>query len=245
MSQTDNVMKVTVTGGGKRSSSALKTLPHHHQKTLLSQLAVLDGAAVMQMLPPRPGCKTLQDYTEKVFKPSIHHHLDSCTRLDITRLDIIWDRYKSDSLKAGTRQKRGKGIGKKTAWEIWNVFPTVSIAFKHLAAGPSEIDKADFETLEHFVVLLIDKSCSNTSVNTTRKKLFAKGRLLERIPPTPAALVQHTKRAVLQGGHCWQNTSHGSGPSQSFTVGLEVESIWSVDSILVRLARSDRHLQRN
>eukprot|EP00794_Sanderia_malayensis_P001932 gene1932-2196_t len=26
---------------------------------------------------------------------------------------------------------------------------------------------------------------------------------MECIPPTKAALIEHTKRAVFQGGHCW------------------------------------------
>ena len=38
----------------------------------------------------------------------------------------------------------------------------------------------------------------------TRKQLFAqKGRAYDAIPPTRAALLQHTKRAAYQGGYCW------------------------------------------
>lgn len=326
---------------------------------------VLDGAAIVQMLPPRHGCKTFQDYAEKVFRPYILQQLGT-----VERLDVIWDRYKHDSLKAGTRQKRGKGdriniknstplptnwisflrvdankealfsllgqsimegldseklvvttqddsvitsretdasslmpcdheeadtrmllhvydcvrkghssvlirtvdtdvvvlaiaavrkmpikhlwvafgtgahfrfipahdiaaslgeeiseclpffhaftgcdtvsgfagIGKKTAWEVWKGFPKVNTTFRTLAAGPAEINPVDMDILEQFVVLLYDKSCTSPSVNSARMKLFAKGRPLERIPPTHAALVQHTKRAVLQGGYCWGRT---------------------------------------
>lgn len=317
------------------------------------------------MLPPRQGCKTFLDYREKVFKPYILHQLNT-----VERLDVVWDRYKADSLKASTRQKRGEGdrlcfkestplpsnwssflrvdankealfgmlaqsitadlqteklvistigasiktskhvntarlapcdheeadtrmllhvqdcahdghtavlirtvdtdvvvlaiatvskmpikelwvafgtganlryipthniasdlgdemsctlplfhaftgcdtvsafasIGKKTAWGIWKTFPKVTAAFQTLAAGPPRIDKAIFDVLEHFVVLLYDKSCTSSGVNTARKKLFAKGRPLDRLPPTQAALVQHSKRATLQGGHCWGRT---------------------------------------
>ena len=56
------------------------------------------------------------------------------------------------------------------------------------------------------MVLMYDKSCPSTSVNTARKNCLPKGRPLERISPTQAALEQHTKRAVLQGGHCWGRT---------------------------------------
>ena len=40
-------------------------------------------------------------------------------------------------------------------------------------------------------------------VNQARKKLFAKTSSVKRIPPTHAALEQHVKGAVFQGGHVW------------------------------------------
>ena len=44
-----------------------------------------------------------------------------------------------------------------------------------------------------------------------RKELFTKkGRPIENIPPTKGALIQHIKRAVLQGGHSWGNLSQTS-----------------------------------
>jgi len=45
-------------------------------------------------------------------------------------------------------------------------------------------------------------------VNDLRKHLFTKkGRSIELIPPSHAALLQHIKRAVYQGCHVWgQNT---------------------------------------
>ena len=49
-----------------------------------------------------------------------------------------------------------------------------------------------------------DRTSQSTSVNETRKVLFTrKGRPLSNLPPTEAALQQHMKRAVLQGGHHW------------------------------------------
>ena len=40
-------------------------------------------------------------------------------------------------------------------------------------------------------------------VDTARKHLFAKGRQLDRIPPSKAALIEHVKRAAYQAGHVW------------------------------------------
>ena len=60
------------------------------------------------------------------------------------------------------------------------------------------------EHLERFVVLMYDRTSSKTSVNDARKQLFAqKGRALDAIPPTGAALVEHVKRTAYQAGHCW------------------------------------------
>jgi len=41
-------------------------------------------------------------------------------------------------------------------------------------------------------------------VNDCRKYLFSrKNRMVDSIPPTQAALIQHSLRASLQGGHIW------------------------------------------
>ena len=42
------------------------------------------------------------------------------------------------------------------------------------------------------------------SVNQGCKQLFnQKGRAIDGLPPTQAALIQHTKRTAYQAGHCW------------------------------------------
>ncbi len=60
------------------------------------------------------------------------------------------------------------------------------------------------EPLERFVVLLYDRTNGLGSVNQARKYLFTqKSRTINNIPPTKASLMQHTKRAAYQAGHCW------------------------------------------
>jgi len=56
------------------------------------------------MLPPGRA-KTFNDYASKVFLPYITSQLQHTSRVD-----IIWDEYLTDSLKAGTKKKRGRGI---------------------------------------------------------------------------------------------------------------------------------------
>ena len=94
--------------------------------------------------------------------------------------------------------------GKKTALEVWKSYPEVTTAFLTRAHNPSEVSNSCMELLEHFVVLLYDRTSSKTAVNEARKRMFPqKGRALHAIPPTRAALVEHTKHATYQAGHWW------------------------------------------
>ena len=75
-----------------------------------------------------------------------------------------------------------------------------------LASVPEAIPEQAMALIERFVVLLYSRTSSQTAVNKARQDLFSKGnRTLENIPPTQAALLQHTKRAVYQAGHIWTN----------------------------------------
>ncbi len=70
---------------------------------------ILDGAAVVQM----QNCgttRTFKDYGELVFALYISAQLEKCNRVD-----LVWDVYVLASLKASTRQKRGKGTRKRMA----------------------------------------------------------------------------------------------------------------------------------
>lgn len=93
--------------------------------------------------------------------------------------------------------------GKKTAWTIWNSFPDLTAALLELAHAPAEISEQCMHIIERFVILIYDRTSTCTEVNQARKKLFAKTSCVKRIPPTRAALEQHVKRAVFQGGHVW------------------------------------------
>lgn len=58
--------------------------------------------------------------------------------------------------------------------------------------------------LERFVVLLYDRTSEESEVDVAKKQLFCtKNRSIDAIPPTSAALLQHTKRAIYQGGYIW------------------------------------------
>ena len=58
----------------------------------------------------RGTARTFKDYGELVFAPYISPQLEKCSRVD-----LVWDVYVLASLKASTRQKRGKGTRKRVA----------------------------------------------------------------------------------------------------------------------------------
>ena len=65
--------------------------------------------------------------------------------------------------------------------------------------------------------------CTNSKVNIdeARQELFTmKGKSMDAIPPTRAALLQHIRRAVVyQGGHCW-------GKMLQATIGMPPPGDW-------------------
>ena len=66
------------------------------------------------------------------------------------------------------------------------------------------------------MVLLYDLTSNLEQVNQAHKQLFTqKGRAIDGFPPTQAALIQHTKRAAYQAGHCW---------AQMMVTALELQS---------------------
>ena len=84
--------------------------------------------------------------------------------------------------------------GKRSAWEVWNCFDNVTQAFTYMALHPLsiiDIDSPHFKLLEHFTVIMYDKTSELQCVNKARKDLFChKGRMMEK---APQHRTQHTK----------------------------------------------------
>ena len=66
---------------------------------------IVDGAALVQMTPPQ-DVKTFGDYA-KTFSEKVRKELKDA---DLTRIDIVFDRYFKQSLKLQTKEKRGSGV---------------------------------------------------------------------------------------------------------------------------------------
>ena len=64
---------------------------------------ILDGAVLVQMLRPK-NCKTFKDYSTSMFLPHLKSWLQKAQRVD-----LVWDDYFECSLKASSRESRGRG----------------------------------------------------------------------------------------------------------------------------------------
>ena len=73
---------------------------------------LIDGAAAVHFLSSL-NISTFADYSKLVFNKYVEKELHTCERID-----IIWDVYKHDSLKATTRDNRGKGIRIKVNGQV-------------------------------------------------------------------------------------------------------------------------------
>ena len=66
----------------------------------------IEGSVVVNMTTPAKN-QTCQDYCKDNFASQIDKYRQ---KYDTSHIDVIFDTYKADSLKAKTRRKRGKGI---------------------------------------------------------------------------------------------------------------------------------------
>lgn len=75
------------------------------ERNLNVDAVVYDGAALVNILQPKT-CKTFFQYATEIFCPFI---LKQVTEMKCTRVDVVWDSYHKDSLKAYTQTIRGEG----------------------------------------------------------------------------------------------------------------------------------------
>ena len=110
--------------------------------------------------------------------------------------------------------------GKKTVTETWKAFEEVTDTFPALSCGPTGITEGHVTMLERVTILLYNRTSSKVYIDEARQELFTvNGWAMNSIPPTRAALVQHIRSAVYQGGHCW-------GKMLQATIGMPSAGNW-------------------
>ena len=78
------------------------------QDTPAAACVVLDRAAIIQMVKPTTAKNNFDVYASQIIIQFLTTKLH-----DATRLDLVWDTYKDDSLKTSARSKRGKGLRRR------------------------------------------------------------------------------------------------------------------------------------
>ena len=71
-------------------------------------------------------------------------------------------------------------VTKKSAWNLWEVFPEATATFVRLSQQPSleDVNEA-LPILERFTVLLYSRSSNCLTTNECRREIFCKGRSTE------------------------------------------------------------------
>ena len=100
-----------------------------------TQVSIMDGAVLVNMLRPG-GCKTFSDYAVKVFVPHVKREQNHAQRVD-----IVWDQYFDNSLKAQTREKRATGPNQRRRVEASSPIPNNWQQFLRLNSNKVELFK--------------------------------------------------------------------------------------------------------
>ncbi|VDI11065.1 Hypothetical predicted protein [Mytilus galloprovincialis] len=158
---------------------------------------VIDGAALINMLKPR-GSKTFESYCKDIVVPYIRGQL-----LSVRRIDMVWDEYIQDSLKASERSRRGKGIRRRVLPDSkvpgnWEAFLRVDENKKELFAYISE------QLVSRDIVFDEEKqivSTTGSNVNCRKEKDVSK------IAPctqeeADTRMMLHVNDAVADGHKC-------------------------------------------
>ena len=112
---------------------------NNHQSTCI----ILDGAVIVQMLKPG-SVKTFDQYANTTFIPYIVVQAKK-----YKRVDLVWDSYLENSLKARTREKRGSGIRKHVSGST--MFPSNWPNFLKVDENKEELfNFLSHKSLNHF-----------------------------------------------------------------------------------------------
>ena len=99
-------------------------------------------------------------------------------------------------------------VTKGNAWKVWKFYDEVTPYFASLSNQPSLDEvRAAMPTLERFTAILYDRTLNSVTTNACRGDLFCKGRSIDNIPPTSAALIKHALHSVYIAGHVWAQST--------------------------------------
>ena len=99
---------------GKKADlvSCLESKAPSHVASPKVDMKVLDGAAVVHFLSTGEA-RTFEEYAKMVFCSYVTTQLEGTDRID-----VVWDVYRGDSLKQGTRGRRGTGVRRRVSGAV-------------------------------------------------------------------------------------------------------------------------------
>ena len=98
-------------------------------------------------------------------------------------------------------------VSKGSAWKMWDLFDDITPVFQRLSCKPSLSEvKESLPIIERFTVLMYNRTSNCLTTNECRKDLFCKGRSIDSIPPTSAALLKHVLRSSYIAGYIWEQS---------------------------------------
>ena len=123
------------------------------------------------------------------------------------------------------------GKAKRSCWEAWKHLPQTTTAFLYPFQHPFQpmsISSPNFQIIQNFVCILYDSASSTREVNKLRMELFPrKISMMQKLPPTEAALIQHVNRSIYQANiwlKCLDAEQHL--PSPEAFGWLKIGSMW-------------------
>ncbi len=164
--------------------------PRENASSPAVEVVILDGAAIVNMLAPGTT-KTFSEYATQVFLPYVTSQLQHASRVD-----VVFDEYLPDSLKAATRKKRGKGIRRR-------VEPSSSIPRNWQAF--LRIDENKVELFSFLAMKIAAKETEKQIVSTHRTDVFCtQPRDVAGLAPctheeADTRMLLHVEDAVKQG----------------------------------------------
>ena len=119
------------------------------------------------------------------------------------------------------------GKWKKSAWEAWNCYPEATDAFVSLYAVNDAVDQATMTILEHFVIIMYNRTSECTDLDSSRKYLFTK-KSRQVVSPTHIKCI-HAARQTNHLSSCSLLGSVFAKPAHktwSWPVGLVQKRWW-------------------
>ena len=122
--------------------------------------------------------------------------------------------------------------GKKTAWDLWLMYPEFTQAFAVLSQMRCTKESVDavFPLLNRFTSRLWQNRDDFPCVDSLRMHLFInKGKSFDAMPPGSDALKMHSYRAAYQGGRVWGSTllPKMNSPSPKDWGWVELPGMWA------------------